>query len=132
MEQSSAPQPTPPPFNSPSNVPATPEMIAEAQKTTELLKASGVSAATIYEMLTKKGIDHANAVKIIESTLPGGQAARSEGRNDMIIGGLWIAGGLIITIGSYMMVSEGGGRYLITYGPIIYGVIRFFKGVSKM
>jgi hypothetical protein len=49
----------------------------------------------------------------------------------MLIGGLWIAGGLILTIGSYMAVSESGGHYFITYGPIIYGVIRFFRGVSK-
>ncbi|MEO5643897.1 MAG: hypothetical protein ABIQ40_18660 [Bacteroidia bacterium] len=129
-------QPTPPPYSQPANTsastPASERTLADAIETTSSLKASGVSSAAIYEVLIKKGIDHPNAVKIIESTLPGGQASKKEGRNDMLIGGLWIAGGLILTIGSYMMVSDKGGRYFITYGPVIYGVIRFFKGVSKM
>lgn len=126
-------QPAPPPYTPPANSPvASDQLISEGIRTTATLKESGVSSASIYEMLIQKGIDHPNAVKIIESTLPGGQEAKKEGRNDMIIGGLWIAGGLILTIGSYMMVADKGGRYFITYGPVIYGVIRFFKGVSKM
>lgn len=126
-------QATPPPHTPPTNSPvASDRLIAEGIRTTAALKESGVSSASIYEVLIQKGIDHPNAVKIIESTFPGEEEAKKEGHNDMIIGGLWIAGGLILTIGSYMMVADKGGRYLITYGPVIYGVIRFFKGVSKM
>jgi hypothetical protein len=143
MENYPNPQPTPPPYNAPpsfntpppytpSSPPSNAMSYADGVALTETLKATGVSSATIYSMLTEKGLDHASAIQIIESTLPGGQLSQKEGRNDMIIGGLWIVGGLVLTIGSYMMVSESGGRYLITYGPIIYGIIRFFKGVSKM
>jgi hypothetical protein len=143
MDNYSNPQPTPPPYNAPSQntpPPYTPtstgqdntKMYAEAVVLTERMKATGVSNAVIYDMIIKKGVDHVTAVKIIETIAPAGKEEKKEGRNDMLIGGLWIAGGLILTIGSYMMVSESGGRYLITYGPIIYGVIRFFKGVAKM
>lgn len=107
-------------------------MYAESVVLTERMKAAGVSNAVIYDMLIKKGVEHTVATKIIDTIGPAGKEEKKEGRNDMIIGGLWFAGGLILTIGSYMMVSESGGRYLITYGPIIYGVIRFFKGVAKM
>lgn len=144
MENYSNPQPSPPPYTAPQSFnsppPYTPPVAsptnamsyADGVALTETLKSTGVSSATIYSMLTEKGLDHSSAIQIIESTLPGGQLSKKEGREDMIIGGLWIAGGLVLTIGSYMMVSESGGRYLITYGPVIYGIIRFFKGVSKM
>jgi hypothetical protein len=141
MEQSPLPPPytpppayTQPPAYSPYQQPSTvaPKLLEEAKDSVALLKSTGVTSATIYDVLMKKGIDHATAMQLIQETLPGGSIARSEGRSDMIIGGLWIAGGLVITIGSYVMVKDGGGRYLITYGPVIYGIIRFFKGVSKM
>ncbi|HET6990977.1 MAG TPA: hypothetical protein VFJ43_06620 [Bacteroidia bacterium] len=107
------------------------KLIAEATQTASTLKSSGVSDATIYDILVKKGVDPSTAEQITRNTIPAKTVEKSEGRNDMIIGGLWIAGGLILTIGSYMAVSESGGHYFITYGPIIYGVIRFFRGVAK-
>jgi hypothetical protein len=48
----------------------------------------------------------------------------------MLIGAAMFVVGVIITVGSYSMAasSAGGGRYLITYGPIIFGAIRFVQG----
>jgi hypothetical protein len=125
-------QPIPPPYSPPAATPDNTNMYVEAVVLTERMKASGVSNAVIYDMIVKKGIDHETAMKIIDTIAPARQQEKKDGKNDMIIGGLWFAGGLILTIGSYMMVSESGGRYLITYGPIIYGIFRFFKGVAKM
>jgi hypothetical protein len=113
--------------------PVTQEQLNEAWQTATAMAGSGVAPQTIYEIITKKGIPHETAMQFVNraytETDPETGVA-SSGSRDMLIGGLWIAGGLIITIGTYML-AENGGRYFITYGPVIYGVIRFFKGVSK-
>src|ERR1044072_3811131 len=93
----------------------------DANETVIRMKESGVSSAAIYDILIKKGIEHTIAVHAIESAKPGGSTSKSLGRNDMIVGACWIAGGLIVTIGTYMAASENGGHYFITYGPVIYG-----------
>lgn len=126
MDQYSGTQ-APPPMSSQQTA-----LYNEAWQTANNLHQGGVPAAAIYEIVVKKGVDPATAQQMVDNVSkmkinPG----KAEGRRDMLIGGLWIAGGLVITIGTYM-AAQGGGRYLITYGPIIYGVIRFFKGVSKL
>lgn len=116
--------------------PASPEqqrLQTEAWESARRLHAGGTHPATIYDILVQKGVDPVAAQRIVQSaTSVPATNNKSEAGRDMLIGGLWIVGGLVITIGSYMAVSDGGGRYLITYGPIIYGVIRFFKGVAKL
>jgi hypothetical protein len=49
----------------------------------------------------------------------------------MVYGALWCVGGIIITAVTYGAAS-GGGRYMVAFGPIIYGAIRFFRGVSQL
>jgi hypothetical protein len=138
MQADFNPQATPPPYTPPQNSPYTqpygisPKLLEEAKDSVALLKSSGVTSATIYDVLLKKGVDHATAMKLINETLPGGVVSRSEGREDMLIGGLLIAAGLVLSIGSYVMLKDSGGGYFITYGLVVYGIIRFFKGVSKM
>jgi hypothetical protein len=41
----------------------------------------------------------------------------------------WAIGGLLMTVLSYS-ATEGGGRYVVTYGAIIYGVVTFFRGLA--
>ena len=40
-------------------------------------------------------------------------------------------GGLLLTLITYARVSQGGGTYFVAYGPMIFGVILFFVGLSK-
>lgn len=58
-------------------------------------------------------------------------AHRSSGHRMMITGGIIALVGIIITAATYSAASEGGGTYLICYGPIIGGVVTFFKGVAR-
>jgi len=65
-----------------------------------------------------------------EAALPDDADARSS--RQMITGALWAVGGLAVTLASYSAASDGpgGGRYMVTYGAIIYGVITFFRGLA--
>lgn len=121
------------PANTQPATPPTQQQLDEAWDTATSMVGSGISPQTIYEILTEKGIPPQTAQHLVQKALRETDpetGIASTGKRDMLIGGLWIVGGLIITIGTYTMASNGG-TYFITYGPIIYGVIRFFKGVAK-
>jgi hypothetical protein len=104
----------------------------EGLRTAATLRESGISNAAIYDVLVKKGLTPVMAQVIINSGLTTVKSVRSVAQRDMLFGGLWLLGGIIITVGTYVAASGSGGFYFITYGPIIYGLIRFFKGVAKM
>ena len=55
------------------------------------------------------------------------QQEQKQAKNDVLYGGLWFAGGLIVTIVS---LSNGNGG-IIAYGAVIFGGIQFFRGLSK-
>ncbi|EDM75583.1 hypothetical protein PPSIR1_29016 [Plesiocystis pacifica SIR-1] len=49
---------------------------------------------------------------------------------DLLVGGLWAAGGVLVTVLSF---AGGGidGRAVLAWGPIVYGVFRIIRGLSK-
>ena len=55
--------------------------------------------------------------------------ARTANR-DLTVGGAWLLGGLLVTIGSYSLAasSPSGGHYLIASGAMLYGALRLFRG----
>lgn len=57
-------------------------------------------------------------------------AKRKRARRDILVGGLFFVGGLVITLITYSNASHGGGRYVVTWGAIIFGGIQFFRGLA--
>lgn len=55
---------------------------------------------------------------------------RAEGKRQMVSGAVWFFGGSALTLFSYMAAvrSPYGGHYVITYGAIVFGAMRFFQG----
>jgi len=60
-----------------------------------------------------------------------GSEARAQGVRMMLIGALFAVVGIVITATTYSAASHGGGTYMIMYGPIIFGPIRFIQGLIK-
>jgi len=58
-------------------------------------------------------------------------AQLSRAKRDMVIGALFAIGGIVITAVTYQSAADSasGGTYIVAYGPIIFGVITFFKGL---
>ena len=54
-----------------------------------------------------------------------------EGRRNVRIGSLWLGGGTFVTIFSYLL-AQGGGRYMLAWGAIVYGGFRLFKGLGQV
>jgi len=56
---------------------------------------------------------------------------KSKRKNEVVAGVALIMLGLIITLGTYYFaVLSGGGKYLMSYGPIIAGLIAIGKGMT--
>jgi hypothetical protein len=57
-------------------------------------------------------------------------AKRAAGVKMMVLGGALLLLGIIITSATHQRaVDHGGGTYVIAYGPIVVGAIRFLQGL---
>ena len=113
------------------------------------LKASGLTKWQIEAKLVEKGLDREAASTVsnkIFNPMPNfasnsrGQMkftpavsrnSGSSGFTNMLIGGSIALVGLAITIGTYSAASEGGGRYVVWWGAVIFGGIQFLKGLGQ-
>ena len=60
------------------------------------------------------------------------ELVRALGRRDLTVGGLWLGLGLVATVGTYALAaSEGGGRYFVAYGAIVFGFLRLLRGLYR-
>jgi hypothetical protein len=57
-------------------------------------------------------------------------AAAAVAKRNMLVGGLWCGGGLLVTLFTYMAAS-GGGTYVVAWGAIIFGGWQLLKGISQ-
>jgi hypothetical protein len=57
---------------------------------------------------------------------------RNQGYRDIVVGGVLTVAGVGVTVLSYMAVSSRGGRYYLTWGVVLWGLITFFRGVGKV
>jgi hypothetical protein len=55
-------------------------------------------------------------------------ARRAKANRDMLVGGLWCVGGIIVTVVT-LAAASGGGTYVVAWGAIIFGGIQFFRGL---
>jgi hypothetical protein len=96
------------------------------------LLVNGRSPEEVANHLVKvNGFDEGEANNVVTQLRQQfAQAKLDKAKSDIRTGGLWLLGGLVITIVSYSMVSEGGGTYLLCWGPIIFGGIQLFKGLE--
>ncbi len=60
-----------------------------------------------------------------------GVAASGAGNSNMMIGGIVCLLGIVVTVGSCLAAGEGGGRYVIAWGAILWGGIQFFRGLTQ-
>jgi hypothetical protein len=91
----------------------------------------GVSVAQVEQNLQAHGLDAASAHTVVENLSSArSKALREHGRKNMIVGGLWCAGGTAVTVLT-MQAAQGGGTYVVAWGAILFGAIQFFRGLSQ-
>lgn len=57
------------------------------------------------------------------------EATKQSWNPDVVAGSIWLGIGLLITIGTYVAASDMGGHYVISFGPIVYGLYRLGKSL---
>ncbi len=85
-----------------------------------------------YAILNRASADLASGVVPVETDEGLGQTDASELRaRGVLFGGMWLAGGIFVTALSYSAAASSptGGRYMVAYGAVIYGVVRIVRAM---
>jgi hypothetical protein len=93
-------------------------------------KENGTPDSTIVKGLQQMGVEEQQAVSLLATIQPKLTGLISESDNQMLIGGLCFTVGSLVTFFTYSQAMTGGGTYVITWGAIVFGAIRFFTGIS--
>ncbi|MDI1234416.1 MAG: hypothetical protein PSX81_09050 [bacterium] len=97
---------------------------------TQLLVVRKMNTADALHNLMQKGIDEETARTIVNKIDDEIYEAKMKRANkDILYGALWCIGGIVITAFTYSKASSGGGKYVVTYGAIIFGMIQLVKGI---
>lgn len=97
----------------------------------------------ISEELMKQGWPERTALQFVDNTEQelkerirgykrtpeGRQAMATQYKRHMLNGVLSIAGGIAVSIVTYMVAVLGAGFYLVAVGAVIFGIIEFFRGI---
>ena len=91
---------------------------------------NGKSDSEVIEMLTKSGVYDAEATALVSKLRADIAEAKAEkAQRDIKHGAMWCIGGLVVTGATYAMASDGGGSYLVCWGPVIFGGIQLIRGL---
>lgn len=93
-------------------------------------KKSGAKNEEIYTGLIQQGLDEQHSLLIIKTLGSKAKEILDAYHTDMLRGGLVCALGVTITICTYASALNGG-TYIIAWGAIIFGAIRFLRGLTN-
>lgn len=109
----------------------TPEQVIEAvyAYAAEQMR-NGVSSPEIERSLIEKGLDAEVAQRVVENLEEArAKVVQEAAHKNMLHGGLWCAGGILVTALTYgAAAGSGGGKYVVAWGAIVFGGIQFFRG----
>jgi hypothetical protein len=108
-----------------------PEATARALSYAKDVLRQGMAPAAVEEVLRAQGFDAASASSIVQSANRVKDERRAAGRRHMVTGGVICAIGIVVTVVTYSAAAEGGGSYVVAWGAIIFGGIRFFRGLMQ-
>jgi hypothetical protein len=93
-------------------------------------KTAGASDQAIIEGLMDQGMPHSNAVVVVEGIESTAHKLIEHWGGQMWRGLLFLAGGILITFISYASTA-GNGIYLVAWGAMLFGGVRFFKAIHE-
>lgn len=90
---------------------------------------AGRTPSEIEQSLVEKGLDREAAVALTARVREVWSRQRSsQGSSTMLVGALWLVGGLVATAATY---GAGGSSYVVFWGAIAYGGIKIVRGMME-
>jgi hypothetical protein len=93
-------------------------------------KAGGSTDGQIHHALLEKGLTAEEATQIVDSLEEGAKLLLEAAEKNVMRGLLFSTVGTMITVYSFTAAGAGG-AFIITWGAIVFGAIRLFKGLSE-
>ncbi|MFO1066789.1 MAG: hypothetical protein U0892_23265 [Pirellulales bacterium] len=94
---------------------------------------AGRSPAQVKSALIERGLDSASADVVVDGLVGAQRSSQNSAAiRNIVIGGLFCVGGTVITIATYSAATQGGGRYMVCWGAIVYGFIQFIRGIGQL
>jgi len=116
-----------------ANVPA---QVADYHAIASEWLEQGKNVYDVQDELVAMGLTYAEATSItneVRGITPTAEESYSgNGQRNMLVGGLWCLGGILVTAVTYANASSGGGRYVVAWGAIVFGAVQFFKGLANL
>jgi hypothetical protein len=88
------------------------------------LRKRGVAPETARQLVAEA----TSSLEAYRNSREGRQALARQHRSRMLRGAAWTVAGLVITLITYDMASQGG-AYYICWGAVLFGVIDFLAGL---
>ncbi|MEX2213931.1 MAG: hypothetical protein WD768_07375 [Phycisphaeraceae bacterium] len=93
----------------------------------------GLKGKQLVDDLVEQGLDRESAWAVVKNLVQAGAGAdRSGAMKHLIVGGIILAIGIAVTVGTYSAASAKGGSYTVAYGAIIFGAIELFVGLFQL
>jgi hypothetical protein len=94
-------------------------------------KEAGKSDAVIKAGIIDKGLHEEEATEMVEMLESKVKEVLNAHDTNMMVGGFICVAGIGITLWTYSAAFAGsGGTYVIAWGAILFGAIRFFRGMN--
>lgn len=91
----------------------------------------GYTISQVRSSFIEKGVDEEIAILVASDVSAIRQAARRKaGEKNMTIGGIWLAIGIAVSVATYV-AAEGGGTYIVAWGAMVFGAIKFIRGLAQ-
>ena len=93
-------------------------------------KYLGKNNEELHKLLISKGLDDTNSKLIIEKLEEVSTKLKNNYDSEMITGGLVFCIGVFVTLAT-LNNSINGGSYIIAWGAILFGAMRFYNGAKN-
>jgi hypothetical protein len=91
----------------------------------------GMPTHQIEQKLVERGLSPETAGTVIRELKQAiVNANQQAGRKNMLHGALWCGGGTLVTVVTLAM-AEGGGKFFLAWGAIVFGGIQFIRGAMQ-
>jgi hypothetical protein len=92
---------------------------------------AGSTPPQVKTQLLRKGMTSPEVDALLAPLFTDWRAAMEKhASRQMKTGAAWAVGGVLVTLATLSAVAQSGGTYFVAWGAMLFGAIRFFRGLA--